>query len=49
MMFLKVDNKGLSTYGPHISAPVCKFSKSKFDIIHACSYSLGNKVLGIKT
>ena len=52
MMFIKVvkvSNKGPSTPGPHASVPVHKCTKSKFNIINACSYSLGNKVLDINT
>ena len=48
MVFVKVGNKEPSTSGWHVSAPVCKCTKSKFNIINACSCSFGNKVLGIK-
>ena len=52
MMFIKVvkvGNKGPSAPGPHASVPVRKCTKSKFNIINASSYSLGNKVLDINT
>ena len=49
MMVVIVGNKGPSTLGPHASALVSKCTKNKFNIINACLYSLGNKMLDIKT
>ena len=47
IMLVKVDNRGPSNPGPYAPAPVYEFSK--FNIINACSYSLGHKSLWIKT